>query len=156
MPLLCRIDGILAANLNVRSETKSPTLGGSNLTLSINGKFETEFTESEMMLSHRMKTKTCFHRPSPASAPCLRLHAAAKPDHHQTQRPTRSAAPPSIRLIAVQQLLRIEEGGAYAGLVNGATASPRASQGPSSDDDNESDEIQLETKSHKYETSFII
>jgi len=104
-----------------------------------------------------MKTKTCFHRPSPASAPCLRLHAAAKPDHHQTQRPTRSAAPPSIRLIAVQQLLRIEEGGAYAGLVNGATASTRASQGPSSDDDNESDEIQLEAKCnkpHKYETSF--
>ena len=44
--------------------------------------------------------------------------AAMKPGH-PVPRPPHSTSPPSTCLIAVQQLLRIEEEGAYAGLVNG-------------------------------------
>ena len=83
------------------------------------------------------------------------VHAAIKP---QVSRPPRSPVPPSTRLIAVQQLLRIEEEGAYSGLVNGsATASTSApssyqpvkvtGQGSDDNDDEEDAEVILQQKS---------
>ena len=46
---------------------------------------------------------------------------AATPNPARSRGPPR-AAPPAPRLVAVQQLLRIEEEGAFSGLVNGPSA----------------------------------
>ena len=94
------------------------------------------------------------HKLHTASVPHVTVVLAAMKPGHPVPRLPHSTSPPSTRLIAVQQLLRIEEEGAYAGLVNGsATASISTSGGPSSfqsvkvteqgsdDDENESADV---------------